>query len=64
VSKRENRRVHLVGYLDDHGRFVVGYALHATASGALVRELLEAAIANYGAPEGGADRRPHPTHRT
>ena len=51
VLKRENRRVHLVGYLDDHSRFVVGYGLHATASGALVREVLEAAIANYGAPE-------------
>ena len=51
VLKRENRRVHLVGYMDDHSRFVVGYGLHATASGALVREVLEAAIANYGAPE-------------
>jgi hypothetical protein len=51
VLKRENRRVHLVGYLDDHSRFMVGYGLHATASGALVREVLEAAIANYGAPE-------------
>ena len=51
VLKRENRRVHLVGYLDDHSRFLVGYGLHATASGALVREALEAAIANYGAPE-------------
>jgi len=51
VLKRENRRVHLVGYLDDHSRFVVGYGLHATASGALVRESLLAAIANFGAPE-------------
>ncbi|HLT03297.1 MAG TPA: IS481 family transposase [Geminicoccaceae bacterium] len=51
VLKRENRRVHLVGYLDDHSRFLVGYGLHATASGALVREALEAAIANFGAPE-------------
>lgn len=51
VLKRENRRVHLVAYLDDHSRFVVGYGLHASASGALVREVLEAAIANFGAPE-------------
>jgi transposase InsO family protein len=51
VLKRENRRVHLVGYLDDHSRFVVGYGLHATASGALVRETLLAAIANFGQPE-------------
>lgn len=51
VLKRENRRVHLVGYLDDHSRFLVGYGLHATASGALVRETLLAAIANFGSPE-------------
>lgn len=51
VLKRENRRVHLVGFLDDHSRFLVGYGLHATASGALVRETLLAAVANFGAPE-------------
>lgn len=51
ILKRENRRVHLVVFLDDHSRFVVGYGLHATASGALVREVLEAAIRNFGAPE-------------
>lgn len=49
--KRENRRVHLVAFMDDHSRFIVGYGLHATASSALVREVLEAAIANFGAPE-------------
>src|SRR5262245_12567449 len=51
VLKRENRRVHLVGFLDDHSRFIVGYGLHATASGALVRETLLAAVANFGTPE-------------
>jgi len=51
VLKRENRRVHLVGFLDDHSRFVVGYGLHATASGALVRETMLASVANFGAPE-------------
>ncbi len=51
LLKRENRRVYLVVFLDDHSRYVVGYGLHATASGALVREVLEAAIANFGAPE-------------
>jgi transposase InsO family protein len=50
MLKRENRRVHLVGFLDDHSRFVVGYGLHATASGALVRETMLAAVANFGAP--------------
>lgn len=51
VLKRENRRVHMVAFLDDHSRFVVGFGLHATASGALVRETLLAAIANFSAPE-------------
>ncbi|MEZ6184153.1 MAG: IS481 family transposase [Planctomycetota bacterium] len=50
VLKRQNRRVHLVAYMDDYSRFLVGYGLHATASGALVRETFEAAIASYGAP--------------
>lgn len=51
LLKRENRRVHLVAFMDDHSRFIVGYGLHASASGALVREVLEAAIANFGAPK-------------
>jgi transposase InsO family protein len=51
VLKRENRRVHLVGFLDDHSRFIVGYGLHATASGALVKETLLAAAINFSAPE-------------
>jgi len=50
VLKRQNRRVHLVGYMDDYSRFLVGYGLHASSSGALVREVLEAGIANHGAP--------------
>ena len=51
LLKRDNRRVYLVVYLDDHSRFVVGYGVWASAGGALVREVLEAAIANFGAPE-------------
>jgi len=43
--------VHLVAYLDDFSRFIVGFGLHASASGALVREVFETAIANFGAPE-------------
>jgi transposase InsO family protein len=50
LLKRENRRVYMVVYLDDHSRFVVGYGVFASAGGALVREVLEAAIANFGAP--------------
>jgi len=49
--KRQNRTVLLVVFMDDHSRFVVGYGLHASASGALVREVFEAAIASYGAPK-------------
>jgi transposase InsO family protein len=51
LLKRENRRLYLVVYLDDHSRFVVGYGVWASAGGALVREVLEAAVANFGAPE-------------
>jgi transposase InsO family protein len=51
VLKRQNRRVHLVAFLDDHSRYVVGYGLHATASAKLVIEVLRAGIASCGAPE-------------
>jgi transposase InsO family protein len=51
ILKRQNRRVHLTGYMDDHSRMIVGYGLYATASGALVIEVLRAAIACYQAPE-------------
>jgi len=51
VLKRQNRRVYLVAFMDDHSRFIVGYGLHATQSSALVIEVLRAAIASYQAPE-------------
>jgi transposase InsO family protein len=47
---RQNRRVHLVGYLDDHSRFILGFGLHATASGAMVRETLEKCLGLWGCP--------------
>ena len=50
MLKRERRRVHLVSYMDDFSRFIVGFGLHASASGAMVRDTLEEAIANFGAP--------------
>lgn len=50
VLKRQNRRVYLVGFMDDHSRFVVGYGLHTSQSSALVLEALRASITNYGAP--------------
>jgi transposase InsO family protein len=50
MLKRQNRRVYLVGFLDDHSRFLVGYGLHASQSAALVIEVFRAAIASYQAP--------------
>src|SRR5206468_1446097 len=51
VLKRQNRRVYLVAFMDDHSRFLVGYGLHASQSAALVLDVLRAAIASYGVPE-------------
>ena len=51
VLKRQNVRVYLVAFLDDHSRFVTGYGLHASQSTALTLEVLRAAIAGYGSPE-------------
>jgi transposase InsO family protein len=51
VLKRQNRRVYLVAFLDDHSRFLVSFGLHASQSTAVVLEVLRAGIAAYGAPE-------------
>lgn len=51
MLKRQNRRVHLVAFMDDHSRFIVSYGLHATASAALVIEVLRAGVTSYQAPE-------------
>ena len=51
VLKRQNRRVYLVGFLDDHSRFIVSYGLGGTQSTGLVIEVLRSAIASYQAPE-------------
>jgi len=51
MLKRQNRRVYLVAFLDDHSRYVVGYGLHASQSTALVLEVLRASIAGSGVPE-------------
>jgi transposase InsO family protein len=50
ILKRQNRRVYLVAFMDDHSRFITGYGLHASQSSALVLEVLRAAITSYGAP--------------
>jgi transposase InsO family protein len=51
VLKRQNRRVYLVAFMDDHSRFLVGYGLHASQSSALVLEVLRAGITSYGTPQ-------------
>ncbi len=51
VLKRQNRRVYLVAFMDDHSRFVVAHALGATQSKELVLESLRRGIASYRQPE-------------
>ncbi|HVR73796.1 MAG TPA: IS481 family transposase [Planctomycetota bacterium] len=51
VLKRQNRRVYLVAFMDDHSRFIAGYGLHATQSAALVIEVFRSAIASYQSPD-------------
>jgi transposase len=51
ILKRQNRRVYLLAFMDDHSRFLVGYGLHASQSSALVLEVLRAAITSYGNPQ-------------
>src|SRR5262245_49481956 len=51
VLKRQNRRVYLVAFMDDHSRFLVSYGLHASQSSALVLEVFRAGLASYGTPE-------------
>lgn len=51
VLKRQNRRVYLVAFMDDHSRFIVSYGLHASQSSALVMEVLRAGITSHGTPQ-------------
>lgn len=51
ILKRQNRRVFLVAFMDDHSRFIVSHGLHAAASTALVIDVLLAGIASYHPPE-------------
>jgi hypothetical protein len=51
VLKRQNRRVYLVAFMDDHSRFITGYGLHASQSSALVLEAFRAALSSHGTPE-------------
>jgi transposase InsO family protein len=51
ILKRQNRRVYLVAFMDDHRRFIVSYGLHASQSSALVLEVLRAGITSYNTPQ-------------
>lgn len=51
MLKRQNRRVYLVAFMDDHSRFLTGYGLYASQSSALVLEVVRAAVAAYGPPQ-------------
>ena len=60
MLKRQNRRVYLVAFMDDHSRFIVGYGLHASQSAALVLEVLRAAITSLRHARGDPDRQRQP----
>jgi len=51
LLKRQNRRVYLVAFMDDHSRFIVSYGLHGSQSAALVMEVLHAGFARFQPPE-------------
>jgi len=51
LLKRQNRRVYLVAFMDDHSRFITGFGLHASQSTALVLEVLRTALSAYGVPK-------------
>jgi transposase len=44
VLKRQNRRVHLVVFLDDHSRFIVSHGIAVSATTEMVRETLRRGI--------------------
>lgn len=50
MLKRQNRRLYLTAFMDDHSRFITGFGLHASQSAALVLEVLRAALASYSSP--------------
>ena len=44
-------KVYLIGYMDDHSRYMVGWGLYAGQSSGLVLEVLRNAISKYGCPQ-------------
>lgn len=51
ILKRQNRRLYLVAFMDDHSRFITGYGLHASQSASLVLEVFRAAVSSCGTPQ-------------
>jgi len=51
VLKKQNRRVYLVGYMDDHSRFVTAFGVHTSATAAVVLEILTTGLTSFGPPE-------------
>ena len=50
VLKKQNRRLHMVVFMDDHSRFLVGWGLFSSPSTELVVEVLKEAVASCHAP--------------
>src|SRR5689334_19219741 len=48
---RRHERVYLCAFMDDHSRFITGYALQRHQKSELVMEALQAGIERYGVPE-------------
>jgi transposase InsO family protein len=44
------QKVYLIGFMDDHSRYIVGWGLFASQGSAQVLEVLGSAIGQYGAP--------------
>ncbi len=51
ILKRQNRRLYLVAFMDDHSRFITGYGLHVSQSAALVLEVFRAAVTSCATPQ-------------
>ena len=50
MLKRQNRRVFLIAFMDDHSRFLTGYGVHASCSTAMVLEVFLRAIGSFQSP--------------
>ena len=51
ILKRQNRRVYLVVFMDDHSRYIVSYGLHGAQTADFVLETLREGIASHGPPQ-------------